>query len=190
MSFAEDEGYDAYDIDDEYESERGRDVLTAKELGIDVVDLVGTAKQIEWAESIRDKMLNAIGDYDEPQELIDTLRMLKSASWFIEHRSESIDTIIKELDKMKHLSVLSGSDKQIAWAEQIRTTMIAALEQVYNVRCREIEGEPRVRLHKNYKNVMTQLNQITYASWWIESRNASIDWAEALETGHVKVGVE
>jgi hypothetical protein len=193
MSFAEDEGYDAYDIDDTYESGRRQEVLTAKELGIDVVRLFGTEKQIEWAESIRDEMLNAIRDYDEPleqEQWIDTLRIIKSASWFIERRNDPIDMLIRELDKMKRLSILNGSDKQIAWAEQIRISMIIALEQVYNKRRREIEGTPRMRLHKNYKKVMTQLNHITYALWWIKSRNTIIDWAKALETGCVKICVE
>jgi hypothetical protein len=189
MGFAEDEGYDAYDIDDAYESGRGQEILTAEELGIDVVALVGTDKQVEWAESIRNEMLSNTIDYDEPftreqEQCINTLRIIKSANWFIERRSVPIDKLIKELDKLKRFSALNGSDKQIAWAEQIRTSMITTLEQVYNERRREIEGKPRAKLRKKYKKVMTQLSRITYASWWIENRNM-IDWTNTLEAGQV-----
>jgi hypothetical protein len=61
-----------------------------------------------------------------------------------------------------NLPQLQGTEKQIAWAESIRTDM---LNHFY------IRFSPKF---KTVENMQLILNNLSLASWWIDNRNHSI----------------
>lgn len=85
------------------------------------------------------------------------------------------------------LATLTGSEKQVAWAETIRAQKIAAMEAAltdeWNVEMwtdmivdgtQEIvcKGEPRIN---RYRKALALSTRIARAAWWIDNRAADAD---------------
>ena len=84
---------------------------------------------------------------------------------------------VKKVDKKVELVRLTGTEKQIAWAEDIRKANISHLQdclQGFELRAARGDDFPEIRaaLQKAIDGLMTQP---TEAKWWIEHRRVA--WA-------------
>ena len=93
-----------------------------------------------------------------------------------------------EEERKVELVKLTGSEKQIAWAEDIRRGNIEYLEdQIENFERRAAEGDdfPEIRasLQKGLKGLTTLFSE---AKWWIEHKRIAWAMVQKIITGEIR----
>ena len=86
-------------------------------------------------------------------------------------REEALAPKIEAL-KNEELPALKGSEKQIAWATEIRLRKLAELEQLMEEALAEMPGEFIEAKGEEYK---TRLLKITHAGHWIAAREYKVE---------------
>ena len=76
--------------------------------------------------------------------------------------------------KSEKLPALEGSEKQIAWAADIRLRKLAELEQMMEEALAEMPGEKEL-IEAQGREYKTRLLKITRAATWIDARKSSVD---------------
>jgi hypothetical protein len=76
--------------------------------------------------------------------------------------------------KSEKLPALEGSEKQIAWATDIRLQKLAELEQMVEEALAEMPGEKDL-IEAQGQEYKAKLLQITRAATWIDVRKSSVD---------------
>lgn len=66
-------------------------------------------------------------------------------------------------------ATLTGSDKQISWAETIRREVIAGLELAAG----EIPADAPEAEHQQARDIIDKAKAETRASWWIDNRDSA-----------------
>ena len=175
--------------------------------------LSGSIQQIAWAELIRYKFFNFISSdklslRSHPlfPQAVEILKHKRNAHWWIEHKKNSPKYIVElALDEAKHHEriedikpevdrllinlkriTLTGSAKQIAWAEEIREHFLRELlnlkvsvqhcledeshwhDALETVRQHIIEIQPDLDL------LLFKFTHITASQFWIEYRSLSL----------------
>ncbi|MDR2170565.1 MAG: hypothetical protein LBP59_10520 [Planctomycetaceae bacterium] len=155
------------------------------EIEVVEVALIGTDKQVEWAESIRDKFHNCIYnsgiDGDSKEACIAQLWRISSASWFIERRGFTVEGLVADLEFLSSLPELRGTEKQVAWAATLREKMLKAFDDVAVKYCNESDNMQAVQNRSLCKKIFKQLQSVQYAHWWIDHRD--LDWLDVIENG-------
>lgn len=135
----------------------------------------GTRKQQNWAEQIRDEMTAAAPEFK------DGLNHINDAKWFINNRVakpglsmatwvgvlvEAYYNGIRVADA-KGFASLEGSQKQIAWAEEIRQRFVdmAVIEKY------EAEAKRKSKTEERFAAVIEVLKAQTSAKWYIDNRD-------------------
>ena len=88
-------------------------------------------------------------------------------------REEALAPKIEAL-KNEELPALKGSEKQIAWATDIRLQKLAELEQLMEEALAEMPGEKEF-IGEEYKKARARLLKITYAGHWIDAREYKVE---------------
>ncbi len=73
---------------------------------------------------------------------------------------------------------LTGSEKQIAWAERIRAEVLASIDQFFAAARREAEkmnevAKLEIEMTRQYQPLIVRVRSQTSASWWIDHRGES-----------------
>jgi len=76
--------------------------------------------------------------------------------------------------KSEKLPALEGSEKQIAWAADIRLRKLAELEQMMEEALAEMPGEKEL-IEAQGQEYKTKLLKITKAATWINARKSSVE---------------
>ena len=76
--------------------------------------------------------------------------------------------------KSEKLPALEGSEKQIAWATEIRLRKLAELEQMVEEALTEMPREKDL-IEAQGQEYKAKLLQITKAATWIDARKSSVD---------------
>lgn len=76
--------------------------------------------------------------------------------------------------KSEKLPALEGSEKQIAWATDIRLRKLAELEQMMEEAIAEMPGE-KERIEAQGREYKARLLKITRAATWIDVRKSSVE---------------
>ena len=79
-----------------------------------------------------------------------------------------------EVLKSEALPALEGSEKQIAWATDIRLQKLAELEQMMEEAIAEMPGE-KERIEAQGREYKARLLKITRAATWIDVRKSSVE---------------
>jgi len=130
--------------------------------------LTGTERQIEWAAKIRQGCFFRAGRLkarhgDGYVAVFGTT----AAAWWIEHRERTIETLVKRADALPRaqrlvaaaaLPALTGTERQVAWATEIRSERLADLVA------------DDIAWEEDGTEVLAAAAHITAAAWWIERR--------------------
>ena len=175
--------------------------------------LSGTHQQVAWAELIRFKLFKfidtgklSLSNHRLFPQAVEILKHKRSAHWWIEHKKNSARYITEiAIDEAKHHEriedikpevdqlllnlkriTLTGSAKQIAWAEEIREHFLRELlnlkvsiqhcledeshwhEALKSARQHVIEIQPDLEL------LLFKLTHIPACAFWIEYRSLSL----------------
>ena len=76
--------------------------------------------------------------------------------------------------KSEKLPALEGSEKQIAWATDIRLRKLAELEQMMEEALAEMPGEKEL-IEAQGREYKARLLKITYAGHWIDARGYKVE---------------
>ena len=88
-------------------------------------------------------------------------------------REEALAPKIEAL-KSEKLPALEGSEKQIAWATDIRLQKLAELEQLMEEALAEMPGEKEL-IEAQGREYKARLLKITYAGHWIDARGYKVE---------------
>jgi len=167
--------------------------------GKETAKLNGSAKQISWAEKIRDKMIQGLEELktaeeymryyfdrsiteEEIQTTIEYLNSVDDARFFIDNRSEKGTDIVilvenmkkaeEALKKMKTLELvkLEGSKNQIKWAEKIRDKRLKRLAEIEDWKWNEYYDE-----YGKDEVIKTIATKITNAKIFIDTKDSLDD---------------
>jgi hypothetical protein len=86
------------------------------------------------------------------------------------------EALTQKIEALKNekLPALEGSEKQIAWATDIRLKKLAELEQMMEEALAEMPGEKEL-IEAQGREYKTRLLQITKAATWIDIRKNSVE---------------
>lgn len=118
----------------------------------EVVALVGPISQREW------RLENV-----EPQKLCSECYHAELA-----RRREEENREAAEAAKEMSLPALTGTEKQIAWAETVRQQLLGALDEFVYTRSRLDAKDPKVM------EALEQIRSKTEARWWIDHRGIDL----------------
>jgi hypothetical protein len=125
-------------------------------------ELTGTPRQIAWATELRktflDKQLMKSGgdlDPDEVSACLSALQTQTDATFFIDNRKNLAQALLGDAEDAGagSLPELTGTDKQVAWAERIRKSFVASLSAA------------------DKQRLMPEIIETELASWWIDHRD-------------------
>ena len=156
--------------------------------------LEGSPAQIEWATGIRSGFIRKAEsfcsrfDYPESIEIVKKIFMNNtSCRWWIDNRYTAVeDLVLEEVSKDEpiifDLPDLIGSQKQIAWATEIRSKYARCASYKLRTDAENIEklaekGKISKFLTKRYENLQemsAKLFSIADCSVWIENRDRSL----------------
>jgi hypothetical protein len=85
-----------------------------------------------------------------------------------------------QANRDNHLPVLTGSDKQVAWAESIRASMIPALKKIRHQIAADLNREGATEALDIADGAMAE----TSAAWWIDNHRTCSDEDDNLVFAH------
>lgn len=159
--------------------------------GTTMAELTGTEKQVAWAVKIRDEHVTRVARLskscqDSGSETASNAKLLveltgkaveeiADAKWWIDNRDE-LATALLERHRLAGVAfaALEGSEKQVAWAEDIRSKVYAAVEAVAKETVAANEAvasaEDLATAKENIERALETLRSETSAKWWIDNR--------------------
>ncbi len=86
------------------------------------------------------------------------------------------EALVQKIEALRGeaLPTLEGSEKQIAWATEIRLKKLAELEEMIEEALAEMPGETEL-IEAQGREYKTKLLQITRAATWIDIRKNSVE---------------
>jgi hypothetical protein len=134
--------------------------MAKQQKGDGMPELTGTPRQVAWAMELRktfiDKQLMSAGkmDPDEVSACLSALQTQSDATFFIDNRKDLAAALLGDTDgEASGLPELTGTEKQVAWAERIRKSFVAGLDAAAK------------------KRLMPEIVETEQASWWIDHRD-------------------
>ena len=142
-------------------------------------DLKGSEKQRAWASEIRQSKM--VGLSDEDAEI---LMSVKSASWWIDHRGRTGESLAKELKHQREVEQraetvddreLEGADNEVKMAKAIRRNMIASVQLTVEAASADDDSEEADADRKNVIEKVTAWIDAHDTGWYIGSRTSQYD---------------
>lgn len=88
-------------------------------------------------------------------------------------RTKAKDLACEAIEAEHEMPELTGSDKQIAWARQIRADKIAAIADLNAKGRARCPAEKHAQFDEMARRVMAALYAKTEAKWWIDRKDTS-----------------